>query len=168
IDEFDQLPSKCQQFIDDVLPTEFRSEDNDNFNGLDENIFDSVSPTIESPGLILRKNNFFSQFIKESMDITGSIHSKPSNSVTSLNKNNTTLDNTPTESSDEVTHISLAKRKKNSSTYKNKQYGNLFEAVERLGQKQKKDITDEESNKEKLKKTKKSQSKKSVKRNQTS
>src|SRR5690606_30247415 len=98
IDEFDQLPSKCQQFIDDVLPTEFRSEDNDNFNGLDENIFDSVSPTIESPGLILRKNNFFSQFIKESMDITGSIHSKPSNSVTSLNKNNTTLDNTPTES----------------------------------------------------------------------
>jgi hypothetical protein len=55
-------------FLLDMVPLPLRVQDKSKFDGLDETLFDAIATTVETPLIILLKNNFFSEFIKESID----------------------------------------------------------------------------------------------------
>ena len=82
------LPVELKHLIDDIIPEKIRSQTEEiEFNGLDETLFDAIASTILTPLMILKKNNFFSEFIKESikdMDISASPYSNSSEDVTAI------------------------------------------------------------------------------------
>ena len=67
---YDALHFELTKFFNTVLPEKFRSADDD-FTGLDEAFYEKEVVTVYSPKEVL-KNNFFSEFIKNSMDSNSS------------------------------------------------------------------------------------------------
>jgi hypothetical protein len=61
------LINEINNFINDMVPTQYRSE-SDKFKGLDEAKFDNKSSFMITPIMVLKKNNFFTNFIN--MDLT--------------------------------------------------------------------------------------------------
>lgn len=66
---WDDVPSDLVSFVQQIIPEQFRYPDKSQFIGLDESYFDSTASVIMSPSLVIRKNNFFSEFIRN-MDST--------------------------------------------------------------------------------------------------
>lgn len=74
IEENNVLHTELNKFLFEMVPENLRVSKQD-FNGLNETLFEQISSTILTPVIILRKNNFFSEFIKESrnnMDLSAS------------------------------------------------------------------------------------------------
>ena len=86
----DGIPEYLKNFFDQTIPDEFRSNDEKNFNGLDEAMFNTKVVNILTPQIILTKNNFFTKFIKQTMDMSAS--------STENSYNNIESSNTPTQS----------------------------------------------------------------------
>jgi hypothetical protein len=57
------LDTALHNFYEEIIPKEFRYN-KDNFNGLDENTYEEYVTNIITPSIIMRKNNFFSEFIQ--------------------------------------------------------------------------------------------------------
>lgn len=112
----------------EIVPEKFRYENENDFVGLDENLFDSMATMITTPGLILRKNNFFSEFIVESldkMDLSASPLQDNSEDINKLNRmqKNINYDNkSPTETSTDAPRMLGRKSNSNNSGLKKKDY----------------------------------------------
>ena len=63
IKEIYNLDTTLYNFYEEIIPKEFRYN-KDNFNGLDENTFEEYVTNIITPSIIMRKNNFFTEFIQ--------------------------------------------------------------------------------------------------------
>lgn len=57
------IPDSLRQLMNDLLPVKYLVTDPNNFEGLDESKFDMSSNTMVVPLMILKKNNFFNEFI---------------------------------------------------------------------------------------------------------
>ena len=71
--------SAVKQFLADIVPENFRVKREEEFNGLNEAVFDALSTTVKTPIIILTKNNFFSEFIKESINSRMDLSASPVN-----------------------------------------------------------------------------------------
>ena len=59
-----ECSKELKEFIDELIPKKFLPNHNENFTGLNEMEFDNYSSQIIVPAIVLRKNNFFTKFIK--------------------------------------------------------------------------------------------------------
>ena len=66
------IPKELETFINDVIPEKFLPSIKGDFNGLNEREFDMISSQIIIPGILLKKNNFFKEFITELNTVTTS------------------------------------------------------------------------------------------------
>jgi len=80
------LHTELNQFLLDMVPENLRIPNENEFAGLDERLFDAIATTVETPAIILRKNNFFSEFIKESIDNMDLSASPINNNSENINK----------------------------------------------------------------------------------
>ena len=62
----EQMPFDLKQFFQDIVPEQLRSEP-EKFSGLDEAFYESSAIDPLTPYIVLTKNNFFSEFIKDSI-----------------------------------------------------------------------------------------------------
>ena len=69
-------------FYESVIIKEFRNEDGSEFKGLNENLYFDKTSNILTPSIIIRKNNFFSNFIKKTMKSTSDNNNMSSSSLT--------------------------------------------------------------------------------------
>ncbi|AYV78272.1 MAG: divergent protein kinase [Edafosvirus sp.] len=116
LEELGGIPKEIKNFYNDVLPDQFRTKNKKQFNGLDEAYFETNVSSIQTPTIILKKNNFFSQFIRQSMDSEMSI-SPISNNPQDIKKFNIKDGNidypkSPTEVSDAPQMLARKKQKK--------------------------------------------------------
>lgn len=61
--EIGEVPENLMRFISDMIPSRFLPNVNDEFDGLNEQEFDTTSSFTIVPAHVLRKNSFFSEFI---------------------------------------------------------------------------------------------------------
>jgi hypothetical protein len=83
--ELENIPNEIKKFIDEIIPEIFRYKNKNEFNGLDELLYEKETSIILNSSLILKKNNFFTEFIKENMD---SSISPMSNNIKNINQYN--------------------------------------------------------------------------------
>lgn len=70
---FGDIPKEIKKLVDDIIPARFQPHDQQHFVGLNEMDFDANSSQIIVPSGLLRKNNFFSEFINgNNMDLSAS------------------------------------------------------------------------------------------------
>lgn len=62
--EHGSVPENLMKFISDIIPSRFLPSIDEKFDGLNEQEFDSVSSVTIVPAHVLRKNGFFSEFLK--------------------------------------------------------------------------------------------------------
>lgn len=77
------LPDDITRFIQSVIPANFLHREKSSFSGLNEELFANESGVTTAPYIVLSKNNFFMEFIKDKMDIS---ISSVSNTPTDLKK----------------------------------------------------------------------------------
>jgi hypothetical protein len=68
--ELENIPNEIKKFIDEIIPEIFRYKNKSDFRGLDETLYEKEISVILNSSLILKKNNFFTEFIKENMDMS--------------------------------------------------------------------------------------------------
>jgi hypothetical protein len=83
--EIENIPNEIKKFIDEIIPEIFHYKNKSSFTGLDENLYEKESSIILNSSLILKKNNFFTEFIKENMDMS---ISPMSDSIKNINQYN--------------------------------------------------------------------------------
>jgi hypothetical protein len=69
---FNDIPANIKLFFDEMILAKFLPDPSVVFTGLNERKFDVGSSQIIVPAVILKKNNFFSEFIINEMDLTNS------------------------------------------------------------------------------------------------
>ena len=80
------IPDAVINFINNVIPYDLRQHDKTKpFYGMDESYFSSKLMTVQTPVIIMKKNNFFTEFIKENMDLSNSPLSNASYSLEKYN-----------------------------------------------------------------------------------
>ena len=75
------VPESVKAFIKLVIPEKYDYKNKNEFIGLDEALYESNVSDIITPLSLLGKNNFFTEFIKDNMDITVSSVSNSPNSI---------------------------------------------------------------------------------------
>lgn len=115
------IDKEMELFINEVIPKRFLPKVGEKFLGLNEIEFDSVSSQIIVPAVVLKKNNFFKQFIKEdNMDLSISPVQNERIKMSELNLVESDIDYlTPT---DDYHGPQMLARKINSNKKKSKQY----------------------------------------------
>ena len=83
--EIENIPNEIKKFIDEIIPEIFRYKNKNSFTGLDEVLYEKEISIILNSSLILKKNNFFTEFIKENMDMS---ISPMSDSIKNINQYN--------------------------------------------------------------------------------
>lgn len=85
IDENNYVNSELNKFVEEIIPEKFKYKNSTNFTGLDEAYFDSVSGNILTPAMILKKNNFFAEFINHNkMDMSVSPMANDEEKISSM------------------------------------------------------------------------------------
>lgn len=111
LDDIKNIPSEVKQFIKEIIPDIIRYKDNNNFKGMDETYYEKEISTILNPSLILKKNNFFTEFIKENMDMSNSPVSNNARSIRKYNKKEDGIDYSISASEQSSQPRMLAKKK---------------------------------------------------------
>jgi len=123
--EIGSIPDELKTFFDIILPTRFRPDIAKKFTGLNESDFDTISPDMVNliPYQILQKNNFFREFIIDSMDLTNSPVQNERIKKSKLEKKETgTAYLSPTESANNDYKMLARQIKQNKKGKNNKKY----------------------------------------------
>jgi hypothetical protein len=64
----DKVPDILKDIFDEILPLELRTHNENEFKGLNEKVYSAITKIVQTPLMILKKNNFFTEFIKESIN----------------------------------------------------------------------------------------------------
>ena len=119
---FENIPHDIKSFIDEMVPARFLPNESEEFTGLNERDFDAVSSQIIVPAIVLKKNNFFSEFITSNMDLTTSPIQNERIKIKNLGKKENGIDYlSPT---DDISEGPRMLARKVSENKKSKQYNN--------------------------------------------
>ena len=116
------IPDELETFINDIVPEKFLPKLGEKFEGLNETEFDLLSSQIIVPAVILKKNNFFKQFIieEDKMDLSVSPVQNERIKMSNLNGIESDIDYlTPT---DDYNGPQMLARKIKSNKKNSKQY----------------------------------------------
>ena len=119
---FENIPHDIKSFIDEMVPARFLPNESEEFTGLNERDFDAVSSQIIVPAIVLKKNNFFNEFITSNMDLTTSPIQNERIKIKNLGKKENGIDYlSPT---DDISEGPRMLARKVSENKKSKQYNN--------------------------------------------
>ena len=124
LEKKNMITDELKSFIDEIVPSKYLPIIDQPFDGLNEKEFDATTSQIILPSTILRKNNFFKEFITNDMDLSVSPIQNERIKIRELGKKEKDIDYiSPTENSvDELRMLGkkVSKNKKKMNPYYNK------------------------------------------------